>query len=377
MRHNQHRGHATDQQDASSVSRPDTPSTAGGTQTEAAPSGTASPGATAFVPNPGTMPELFAPDHAERMRRARSARLQARIFTAIAIICAIVGVSIIGYPYALQFIDHQHQAQLAAQVDKNVNDWPPPQAKETLAAARAYNRKLAAEGQPTIGEAQDPFTADSGRSTTNDDNDSMSAQDATYMSLLNASNDGIMGSIVIPQISVNLPIYHGTSANSLNRGSGHLYGTSLPVGGKNTHAVLTGHRGMVSALMFTRIDELKQDDDFYVKVMGETLAYQVDSITVILPTEGDRYLRIRPGEDRVTLMTCTPYGVNTHRLLVSGHRVRMPAPAPYPQGARSDSRLLGVIITAAALAITLIGWTVLHRNNRWMPIQHTTNRHGY
>lgn len=157
------------------------------------------------------------------------------------------------------------------------------------------------------------------------------------------------------------------------RGSGHLYGTSLPVGGKNTHAVLTGHRGMVSALMFTRIDELNKGDDFYVKVMGETLAYQVDAITVILPTEGDRYLRIRPGEDRVTLMTCTPYGVNTHRLLVSGHRVRMPVPAPYPQ----DARLLGVIITAAATGITLIGWTVLHRRFRWMPIQHTTNRHGY
>lgn len=377
MRHNQHRGHTTDQQDASNVSRPDTPSTDGTSPTETTPSGTASSGATAFVPNPGTMPELFAPDHAERMRQARSARLQARIFTAIAIICAIVGVSIIGYPYLLQFIDHQHQAQLAAQVDKNVSGWPYPQAKEALAAARAYNRKLAAEGQPTIGEAQDPFTTDSGRSTTNDDNDSMSAQDATYMSLLNASNDGIMGSIVIPKISVNLPIYHGTSANSLNRGSGHLYGTSLPVGGKNTHAVLTGHRGMVSALMFTRIDELKQGDDFYIKVMGETLAYQVDSITVILPTEGDRYLRIRPGEDRVTLMTCTPYGVNTHRLLVSGHRVRMPVPAPYPQDARGDARVLAVIIGFVALAVTLAGWTVLHRNNRWMPIQHTTNRHGY
>lgn len=161
------------------------------------------------------------------------------------------------------------------------------------------------------------------------------------------------------------------------RGSGHLYGTSLPVGGKNTHAVLTGHRGMVNVLMFTRIDELNKGDDFYIKVMGETLAYQVDSITVILPTEGDRYLRIRPGEDRVTLMTCTPYGVNTHRLLVSGHRVRMPVPAPYPQDARGDARVLAVIIGFVALAVTLAGWTVLHRNNRWMPIQHTTNRHGY
>ncbi|MFR0574503.1 class C sortase [Bifidobacterium boum] len=372
MRHNQHRGHTADQLQATDGSRPNPPSASSPASSSDMLSDTVR-----FVPNPGTMPELFAPDHAERMRRFRSARLQARIFTVIAIVCAIVGVSIIGYPYVLQFIDHQHQAELAAKVVKDVNGWPYPQAKEALAAARAYNRKLAAEGQPTIGEAQDPFTTDSGRSTTNDDNDSMSAQDATYMSLLNASNDGIMGSIVIPKISVNLPIYHGTSANSLNRGSGHLYGTSLPVGGKNTHAVLTGHRGMVNALMFTRIDELNKGDDFYVKVMGKTLAYQVDSITVILPTEGDRYLRIRPGEDRVTLMTCTPYGVNTHRLLVSGHRVRMPVPAPYPQDARGDARVLAVIIGFVALAVTLAGWTVLHRNNRWMPIQHTTNRHGY
>ena len=103
----------------------------------------------------------------------------------------------------------------------------------------------------------------------------------------------------------------------------------------------------------------------------------MDSITVILPTEGDWYLRIRPGEDRVTLMTCTPYGVNTHRLLVSGHRVRMPVPAPHPQDARGDARLLGVIITAAATGITLIGLTVLHRNNRWMLMRHAAERHGF
>lgn len=330
-----------------------------------------------FVANASTMPEIFTAEDQQRLRKARSAQRQAQVFTALAIVCAIVGCAIIGYPYGLQFIDHQRQARLAAEVVNQVDGWPYPKAKEALAAARAYNKQLAEGGQGDIGEETDPFTTNAGQSTTNDASDSASARDATYMGLLNASNDGIMGSIVIPQISVDLPIYHGTSASSLARGSGHLYGTSLPVGGKNTHAVLTGHRGMVNALMFTRIDELNKGDDFYIKVMGETLAYQVDSITVILPTEGDRYLRIRPGEDRVTLMTCTPYGVNTHRLLVSGHRVRMPVPAPYPQDARGDARVLAVIIGFVALAVTLAGWTVLHRRFRWMLMRHAAERHGF
>ena len=330
-----------------------------------------------FVANASTMPEIFTAEDQQRLRKARSAQRQAQVFTALAIVCAIVGCAIIGYPYVLQFIDHQRQARLAAEVVNQVDGWPYPKAKEALAAARAYNKQLAEGGQGDIGEETDPFTTNAGQSTTNDASDSASARDATYMGLLNASNDGIMGSIVIPQISVDLPIYHGTSASSLARGSGHLYGTSLPVGGKNTHTVLTGHRGMVNALMFTRIDELNKGDDFYIKVMGETLAYQVDSITVILPTEGDRYLRIRPGEDRVTLMTCTPYGVNTHRLLVSGHRVRMPVPAPYPQDARGDARVLAVIIGFVALAVTLGGWTVLHRRFRWMLMRHAADRHGF
>lgn len=330
-----------------------------------------------FVANASTMPEIFETEDAQRMRKARSAQRQARVFTVLAIICAIVGCAIIGYPYALQFIDHQRQARLAAEVVNQVDGWPYPKAKEALAAARAYNKQLAEGGQGDIGERTDPFTSNSGQSTTNDDNDSASARDATYMGLLNASNDGIMGSIVIPQISVDLPIYHGTSASALARGSGHLYGTSLPVGGTNTHAVLTGHRGMVNALMFTRLDELKEGEDFYIKIMGETLAYQIDSITVVLPTEGNRYLRVQPGEDRVTLMTCTPYGVNTHRLLVSGHRVSMPVPAPYPQDARGDARMLAVDIGFVALAVTLAGWTVLHRRFRWMLMRHAADRHGW
>ncbi len=134
---------------------------------------------------------------------------------------------------------------------------------------------------------------------------------------------------------------------------------------------------MVNALMFARIDELKDGEDFYIKIMGETLAYRIDSITVILPTEGNRYLRIQPGEDRATLMTCTPYGVNTHRLLVSGRRVSMPVPVPYPPDARGDVRMLAVVIGFVDVALVLVGWTVLQRRFRWMLMRHAADRHGW
>ena len=153
--------------------------------------------------------------------------------------------------------------------------------------------------------------------------------------------------------SINLPFYHGTSEEALASGAGHLYGTSLPVGGKSTHSVITGHRGLVEALMFTRLDEVKEGDFFYIEVMGETLGYKVDRISVILPDDTSK-LKIVPGEDRVTLMTCTPYGVNTHRLLISGHRVAIPMPAPEPNDvldARNIALGVGLGILAAGLFI--------------------------
>ena len=129
----------------------------------------------------------------------------------------------------------------------------------------------------------------------------------------------------MPKIGVELPIRHGTSEPVLAVGAGHLYGTSLPVGGTGSHTVVTGHRGLVKSLMFTRLDELHDGDFMYIKVMDETLGYEVDRISVIEPDDVSR-LKIVPGEDRLTLMTCTPYGINTHRLLVSGHRVAIPLP---------------------------------------------------
>jgi len=144
------------------------------------------------------------------------------------------------------------------------------------------------------------------------------AQD--YDNQLNVVNNGIMGYIEIPKISINLPIYHGTESDSLERGVGHLLGSSLPVGGESTHSILTGHSGMATQKMFTDLEQLTLGDVFYLHVLDETLVYQVVDINTVLPYDTS-LLGIAPGEDRCTLVTCTPYGINTHRLLVQGSRI--------------------------------------------------------
>ena len=141
-----------------------------------------------------------------------------------------------------------------------------------------------------------------------------------YDSQLNIGADGIMGYVEIPKISVNLPIYHGTGNDSLDRGVGHLLGSSLPVGGEDTHCILTGHSGLASQKMFTDLEQLEVTDVFYLNVLGEILAYQVEEINTVLPHDTS-LLGITSGEDYCTLVTCTPYGVNTHRLLVRGTRI--------------------------------------------------------
>lgn len=146
--------------------------------------------------------------------------------------------------------------------------------------------------------------------------------DESYNSLLKQSNTGVMGSIEIPKIDIDLPIFHGTSDEVLSNSIGHQQGTSLPVGGDGTHCCLTGHRGLPGAKLFTRLDEIEKEDLFFISVLGETLAYKVCDIRVVVPDDAELYVTdIESGKDLVTLVTCTPYGLNTHRLLVTGERV--------------------------------------------------------
>lgn len=290
-----------------------------------------------------------------------------RLFTAILLVAAvIVGAT----PFVLQWRSAQVLASQGAYVQQEVDDWPYPEAEETLAAARAYNEELAVSGQPVLGEAVDPFATTSGGSSVSEHDDSASSKDERYQSLLDAGN-GVMGSVVIPKIGVDLPIYHGTSEWALASGAGHLYGTSLPAGGPDTHSVITGHRGLVDAAMFTRLDEMGTGDFFYVKVMGETLGYQVDRITVIDPDDVSQ-LRVTSGEDRITLMTCTPYGVNTQRLLVSGVRVGIPHPAPDPSNLH-DGRTAGILAAVAAAIVGLACVLIANQKHRFERRHHARN----
>ncbi|WP_137652539.1 class C sortase [Bifidobacterium moukalabense] len=281
--------------------------------------------------------------------RRRRLRRQLHALYAFVMTLVIAAIAIAGFPYVLQWRTSLRTAQTADESTQRVEGWPYPQAEEAFAAAKRYNKKIAASGQTVLGEAEDPFAGTAGGSRASG-KDSLASKDKEYQSLLD-SGDGVMGTIRVPKVSIKLPIYHGTSDTALASGAGHLYGTSLPVGGTSSHAVITGHRGLVEAAMFTRLDEMRKGDFFYIEVMGETLGYEVDRIDVIEPSDTGK-LRVVKGEDRVTLMTCTPYGVNTHRLLVSGHRVTIPVPAPDPN-TMHDPVWMGI---CAALGIFVPGW---------------------
>ena len=214
----------------------------------------------------------------------------------------LVGLSILLYPsvssawnrYRANKLITEYSSSVAADTGQNQIDamWQ---------AAEEYNAQIEQESVP------DAFSIRDGKT------------DKKYESLLNLNGDGMIGSVEIPVIDVNVPIYHYTTEETLEKGAGHLFGSSLPVGGAGTHCIISAHRGLPSAKLFTDLNLVKEGDVFYLHVLGETLAYEVDQILTVLPDQTES-LAITPGEDYVTLVTCTPYAVNTHRLLVRGHR---------------------------------------------------------
>ena len=180
-----------------------------------------------------------------------------------------------------------------------------------------------------------------------------------YNNILNLDHSGIMGYLEIPCISVNLPIYHGTDAEILERGVGHLAASSIPVGGKSTHSVLTGHTGLSSAKLFTDLTEMKNDDLFFIHVLDRTLAYKVDQISVVKPEDTEK-LQIIDGKDYVTLVTCTPYGVNDHRLLVRGARTKYEKTQESSIRQRNkDSQWMGTYKRAIAIGLAIVMALVL------------------
>ena len=174
-----------------------------------------------------------------------------------------------------------------------------------------------------------------------------------YESLLNVGGNGIMGYISIPDIDVELPIYHGTDNAVLTIGAGHLEGSSLPVGGTGTHAVITGHRGLPRAKLFTDLPKISEGSIFQITVLNKTLTYEVDQILTVLPDEVES-LEIDPQQDYVTLVTCTPYGINSHRLLVRGHRIDNPESVVSAEAGQIDKRIVAAYTCIPILLVVLV-----------------------
>jgi sortase A len=222
-----------------------------------------------------------------------------RITLIILIVILLAGLSLVLYPFIADFWNSRHQSEAIASYVDSVQELDEDLYEEILEEARQYNSTLAEDANRFFPDEQ---------------------EHQQYESLLNFSENGVIGYVEIPGIGVTLPIYHGTSDEVLQTGVGHIEGSSLPVGGAGTHCVISGHRGLPSAKLFTDIDKLAEGDLFTLSVLGETLTYEVDQIHIVEPDDIS-LLEIEEGMDLCTLVTCTPYGVNSHRLLVRGHRI--------------------------------------------------------
>lgn len=247
---------------------------------------------------------------AQKHRRPRAWRLSISALVTSAM--AIVGMGLLAYPTAASWIAQYNQSKVTADYSAQV-DGVRPDAKTQIAQAHAYNEALSSGA---VLEANNHVPTGAGSS---------SDSSLSYTSILKANDEGLMARLKIPSISLDLPVYHGTADDTLLKGLGHLEGTSLPVGGAGTRSVITGHRGLAEATMFTNLDKVKNGDSLIVEVFGEVLTYRVTSTKVVEPEETEA-LRAEAGKDLLTLVTCTPLGINTHRILLTGERI-YPTPA--------------------------------------------------
>lgn len=277
-----------------------------------------------------------------RLKAQTRDRQASRTAITISILLAMLALTIAAYPFISQAIGDQTLQNTIPATSTTAGD------KTMLHKAAQYNQRLADNGQPAIGGVKDPMSGST---------DFTGDKDPDYNRLLNTDGTGLMGSILIPRISVNLPIYHGATSDVLAHGVGHLPGSSLPVGGKNTRTVLTGHSNMRNATLFTRLPELTKGDPIYLQIAGRTLAYRVTGSRIVDPTDVNA-LRIKKGMDLVTLVTCTGMG-NTKRLLVTAQRNHMPDQVPYPWYAPKDTTRAWEASLGAIGAVTLTGISII------------------
>lgn len=277
----------------------------------------------------------------------------------IIIICFILvillGAGAAAYPLIASINNERTQSLVQTEYEEKLQQLDTSEIDAALAAAREYNKTISTVQIENI--------------------DKIKADLPPYEDLLNLANNGIMGYIMIPAINIDLPIYHGTTGAAMEKGAGHMEGTSLPVGGIGTHAVISAHSGMASAKLFTDLDKLELGDMFFITVCNQKLAYEVDNIAVVEPTDID-LIRIDTQQDYVTLLTCTPYGVNTHRLLVRGHRVEMAEEAiaeveekAKPEGSTwiekyEQGILIGIAIFLGLLLIALLVYFIKRRKDK-------------
>ena len=273
---------------------------------------------------------------------------KSRILSLLLILALLAGLSLLLYPTAADWWNSMHQSRAIASYVESVVELDETQYESVWQAAVEYNAGIPDEDTRFLPDEEEK---------------------ALYETLLNVGGDGIMGYVEIPKIDVELPIYHGTNEEILQTAVGHIEGSSLPVGGEGTHSVISGHRGLPSARLFTDLDQLEPGDTFMLHVLNETLTYEVDEINTVLPDDIS-HLGLEDGEDLCTLVTCTPYGVNSHRLLVRGHRVEN-APEPIvdvvqiiADAAQIPQALVALIIALPVLtAVALLLRALFRRRN--------------
>ena len=267
--------------------------------------------------------------------------MKKHLSTIILILVFLTGLSLLLYPTVSDYWNSFHQSRAIATYASEVADLDNDAYDHLWTAARAYNQRLAQRENPLIQSEEDL---------------------EEYRTLLDITGTGVMGYIEIPELKVSLPVYHGVDEGVLQIAIGHIPGTSLPVGGQGTHSVLSGHRGLPSAKLFTNRDQLREGDTFMLRVLDETLTYEVDQVLIVEPQEVAA-LAIDPNEDYCTLVTCTPYGINTHRLLVRGHRIENTKAAASVR-VTADAMQIEPVIVAPLVAIpmllVLLVWLLVH-----------------
>ncbi|MGP1498152.1 MAG: class C sortase [Schaalia odontolytica] len=277
-------------------------------------------------------------------------RFKARLLTIAPPVLLLAGILVLLYPVLATQYNNHRQSQIAEQFSAVAEEVGPDAVAESLSRADEYNR--AAAEAPILDpwlDAQRPDTA----------------QYQEYLSQLDLND--VMATVKIPSIDVNLPIYHGTDTATLDKGVGHLFGTALPVGGESTHTVLTGHTGLGTATIFDELTSVQMGEFFYIETAGRHLKYQVTDIRVVLPNETESLNKVE-GKDLATLITCTPYGVNTHRLLVTGERVPMDDGDAQAEAEQVHSRVLQpwmiAVLASVVVILCVAGWIWLRSRKR-------------